>query len=85
MEASWEELYRAAILETDDDALPSRVKIAHEALAKRLIDITEKADASEERNSIYDAVVALEALIRERLRSKRRLVPRFLRNEGKSA
>ncbi len=84
MAASWEDLYRAAILETDDAALPSRVKAAHEALAKRLSDLTEKADASKERNSIYDAVVALERLIGERVWSKR-LVPRFVRNEGKSA
>ncbi len=84
MAASWEELYKAAILETDDDALPRRVKAAHESLAKRLSDITEKADASEERNAIYDAVIALEALIRERVWSKR-LVPRFVRNEGKPA
>ncbi len=84
MAASWQELYRAAILETDDDTLPSRVKAAHEALAKRLSDITEKTDVPEERNAIYDAVIALEALIRERVWSKR-LVPRFARNEGKPA
>jgi hypothetical protein len=81
---TWQELCRTAILETDAVVLPGRVKAAREALAKRLSDIRERTDGSEERYAIYDAVVALEAVLSERLRGKR-LVPRLLRNEGKSA
>jgi hypothetical protein len=84
LKLTWQELYRAAILETNDAVLPSRVKAAHEALAKRLSDIRERTDRSEERDAIYHAVVALEALINERVRGKR-LVPLFMRNETKSA
>ncbi len=81
--STWQELYRAAILETDDAILPSRVKAAHEALENRLSDIRDRTDGSGERNAIYDAVVALEALVGERVRGKR-LVPRFVQNRGKS-
>jgi len=81
--STWQDLYRAAILETDDAVLPSRVRAAHAALENRLSDIRDRTDGSGERNSIYDAVVALEALVSERVRGKR-LVPRFVPNEGKS-
>jgi hypothetical protein len=84
LKLTWQELYRAAILETDDAVLPSRVKAAHEALAKRLSDIRERSDRSEERDAIYHAVLELESLINERVRSER-LVPLFMRNETKSA
>lgn len=66
--STWQELYLAAILETDDTNLLDRIHAVRQAIAERLRDISRSSNgASEvERNDIADAMEALRALAKER-------------------
>ena len=66
--STWEDLYRATILETDDTILPVRIQAVREAIAERLRDISRSSNGASaaERDAIADAIAGLRALGKER-------------------
>jgi hypothetical protein len=62
----WEQVYKAAMLETDQGKLPSLVHAAKAAIDTRLHDLqTEHGGTAEERHAISDALAGLNILRRE--------------------
>ena len=62
----WEEVYAAAILETDDRKLPNRVQEAKAAIDRRLHELQlDHGGTPEERQAIGDALAGLNVLRRE--------------------
>ncbi len=62
----WEEVYAAAILETDDTKLPNRLHVAKAAIDDRLHELQlDHGGSPEERQAISDALGGLNALRRE--------------------
>lgn len=62
----WQELYEAAILETDDAKLLQRVSAAKAAIDARHQELqTDHGGTSEEQKAISDALVGLTVLWRE--------------------
>jgi hypothetical protein len=62
----WEEVYAAAILETDDAKLPDRLHVAKAAIDTRLHDLQlDHGGSPEERQAISDALAGLNVLRRE--------------------
>ena len=65
---AWLQLYEAAVLETDADALRERVARAEQALAARLSELSlDPAETSKERMEIEKVAKALRTLREERL------------------
>jgi hypothetical protein len=59
----WEEVYAAAVLETDDTNMPNRLHAAKAALDARLHELQlDHGGAPEERQAISDALAGLNAL-----------------------
>ena len=65
--SSWSDLYIAAALETQDEALPARISAAKHAIAARLQKLSRNVDAHQERREIEAALVGLRTLANERL------------------
>ena len=62
----WEEVYKAAIVETDDRKLPNRIQAAKAAIDNRLHDLQmDHGRTPEERQAIRDALAGLIILRRE--------------------
>ena len=62
----WEELYKAAILETDDTKLPNCVQAAKAAIDARLYEWQlDQGGTLEERKAISDALSSLSVIRRE--------------------
>jgi hypothetical protein len=61
----WEELYKAAILETDDTKLPNCVQAAKAAIDARLYEWLDHGGTPEERQAISDALSSLSVIRRE--------------------
>ena len=62
----WDELYKAAVLETDDTKLADRIRAAKGAIDKRLQEIlSDHGSTLEERQAISDALAAISVLRRE--------------------
>ncbi len=68
---SWEEVYKAAVLEPDNLLLEERIRVAEEALLIRWLDMTTRQEHRVEMQALMDAFVALRNLKRERLRATR--------------
>ena len=64
----WEELYRAAVLETSIALLPQRIDVARTALSARLQEIKQAPDLIQERSRLECALNMLELLKRVELR-----------------
>ena len=58
---NWRTLYRAAILETNNEVLPQRVSEAEEAVRARGREIFYGDGTSEEKEALEDALYALRA------------------------
>ena len=62
----WQELYKAAVLETDDKNLPNRIRAAKAAIDDRLHELQfDHGGTPEERQAITDALGGLNGLRRE--------------------
>jgi hypothetical protein len=62
----WEEVYKAAIVETDNGKLPNRIHVAKAAIDTRLHDLQmDHGGTPEERQAISDALAGLNILRRE--------------------
>ena len=62
----WEEVYKAAIVETDDGKLPNRIQAAKASIDNRLHDLQmDHGGTPEERQAISDALAGLIILRRE--------------------
>ena len=68
---SWEEVYKAAVMESDNLLLEERIRVAQEALLVRWLDMTTRQEHRVEMQAIMNAFVALRNLKRERLRATR--------------
>jgi hypothetical protein len=67
----WDESYKAALLEIDDNKLRERIHVANSAIDARLHELLmDHGGTPEERQAISDALAGLSALRRE---SERRL------------
>lgn len=65
-EYAWEEVYKAAIVETDDGNLPNRVRAANAAIDSRLHELLmDHGGTPEKRRAISDALAGLNVLSRE--------------------
>jgi hypothetical protein len=61
---NWVELYRAALIETDNKKLRDRIESAQKVLRERAGELTENGNGSaEERRAIEDALRALRSLL----------------------
>ena len=67
----WEEVYIAAMLETDSARLPERMRVAAGALLLRLLDLTAIRGNEKEVEAVEDALGRLAVLKREIESSKR--------------
>lgn len=63
----WEQPYMAAVLETDNNRLRERIRVAEETLSFRLIGLTDHAEHEAEVHALENALEALTRLKRERL------------------
>ena len=67
MNAGWQELYRAAMLELRPDELRRRIDDAEKAIQQRILELTQNDSSSkEERRAIEDALRGRETLGRQR-------------------
>ena len=65
-EYPWQEMYEAALLETDDEKLMKRLAATKAAIDARLQELqTDHGGTSEERQAISDALIGLTVLGRE--------------------
>jgi hypothetical protein len=65
----WEEVYAAAVLETDNTKLPNRLHVAKAAIDNRLHELQlDHGGSPEERQAISDALNGLNVLRKERER-----------------
>jgi hypothetical protein len=72
---SWKDLYEAAIHETDLSALPERINHVEIAIAVRMRELShESRDKFDEKESLDDAMCALDAL-RRSLKRRSKSVP----------
>ena len=68
---SWEEVYKAAVLETDNAQLEQRIEVAEGALLTRWLELTNRHERRMEIQAMVNANLALRDLKRERLRKRR--------------
>jgi hypothetical protein len=59
---NWKTLYDAALLELDQERLPSRIRLAEEAIQRRLAFLSGSSDYHAERRAIEDAMQNLRVL-----------------------
>jgi len=64
---SWEEVYKAAVLEPDNELLEQHIRVAEEMLVTRWLELTNRHEHEVEVQAIVDALKALRNLKRERL------------------
>jgi len=63
---TWQQLYEAAILETDDTKLPERLAAAKASVDTRLLELqANHGGTPEEQQGIHDALTGLAVLRRE--------------------
>jgi hypothetical protein len=63
-ETNWVEVYRAALLETDQTKLRDRIVAAQKALRERVIELKEDGEGSaQEIRALEDALRALRSLL----------------------
>jgi hypothetical protein len=62
---SWEEIYMAALLETDGTRLPELIKVAAGTLLERLLVLTANRGNESEVGAVEDALGSLAVLKRE--------------------
>jgi hypothetical protein len=63
MNAGWQELYQAAMLELRPDQLRQRIDDAEKAMQQRIVELTQNDSSyEEERRAIQDALRGLRAL-----------------------
>jgi len=62
-EPEWKALYRAAVLELDTGALPSRIEAAKAAICARIVEL-DASQASTEASQLQDALKILNVLVR---------------------
>ena len=62
---SWEEIYMAALLESDSARVPELIKVAAGALLDRLLVLTANRDNESEVAAVEDALGSLAVLKRE--------------------
>jgi hypothetical protein len=62
---SWEEIYMAALLETDSTRLPELIKVAAGTLLERLLVLTPSRENESEVGAVEDALGSLAVLKRE--------------------
>jgi hypothetical protein len=62
---SWEEIYMAALLETDSTRLPELIKVAAGTLLDRLVVLTANRGNESEVGAVEDALGSLAVLKRE--------------------
>jgi hypothetical protein len=62
---SWEEIYMAALLETDSTRLPELIKVAAGTLFERLLVLTASRGNESEVGAVEDALGSLAVLKRE--------------------
>ena len=68
----WEELYKAAVVETDREKLPRRIQAAKASIDARIHEMqSDHGGAPAERHAICDALAALNVL-RRRLENRDR-------------
>lgn len=68
---AWQELYEAAVLETDDERLAKRLHAAKAGIDIRLQELQmDRQETREERQAISDALRGLNVLRRERTLSR---------------
>ena len=72
---SWKDLYKAAILETDIQRLPERIRLAEESIAFRLISLTGREEDEGDLREIKAALESLEVL-KQQQRLSERQIPR---------
>jgi hypothetical protein len=65
---SWEEVYKAAVLEPDNTLLEQRIRKAEEVLVTRWLELTNRNEHGFEIEAIVSALKAVRTLKRERLR-----------------
>jgi len=58
----WVALYRSALLELDHSRLPGRIRDARETMEKRLQELQQRPNASEELRALNDALHNLRVL-----------------------
>jgi hypothetical protein len=63
----WEELYLAAVLETDNSQLKQRISVAVTALLKRFGELSSEREDEAELRAVEDALGGMSKLKRERL------------------
>jgi|HubBroStandDraft_6_1064221.scaffolds.fasta_scaffold121227_2 hypothetical protein len=79
---TWQQLYEAAVLETDDDKLNDRILAARHAMAARLHELgTNGNSAHTEQHEIANVLTSLRVLENERLRK----LPRRTHQAGETA
>ena len=72
----WEELYKAAVLETDSDKLPKRIQAAKASIDARIHEMQwNHGGAPAERHAICDALAALNVLRRKLERRRNAAAP----------
>jgi hypothetical protein len=64
----WEEVYRAAVLETDHRKLADKLDAANVVLWERLLEIGSASDYSKERHRLTDALLTLDMIRRIELK-----------------
>lgn len=70
----WNELYSAAILETDADKILERIHLAEQAIRERLAQLEQKGGDPGEKHLLYDSLRTLSHL--RRLGSRENPSPR---------
>jgi len=69
---SWEEVYKAAVLEPDNELLEQHIRVAEEMIVTRWLELTNRHEHELDVQAIVDALKALRNLKRERLGYKRK-------------
>jgi hypothetical protein len=63
----WRDAHKAAVLETDDDRMPSRISVAKSAIGQRLQELQQDGGGTpEERLALSKALTSLNILRAER-------------------
>jgi hypothetical protein len=67
----WEEVYKTAVLEPDNELFEERIQVAEEVLLTRWLELTSQHEHRAEIQAIMDAFIALRNLKREWLLKRR--------------
>jgi hypothetical protein len=69
MHQDWQEIYRAAVLETDDDKLAGKIDLATAVLQEVLLELSSLPGHSSEQQRITDALQTLDIIRRIELQN----------------